>query len=188
MEPLKVNLLVQDALHACSKRWSLLAEFALQVDKKQGIGWEEENVISPILYGTWMSFLQQSLHLTQASRLLHQQCPGTLRDWPSEKVWKRQEEKSHYVQSFPAENKWTVKVPLGTGTPGSSSQPRCCSPAGCPARVWGWWGDSSFSLPYITTPQGCLADVCLSYSRGLLVIEKLHLLQAAHPSISPSHC
>lgn len=79
MEPLKANLLVQDALHVCSKSGSLLAEFALQVDNTQGTAWEGEDVVPPILYGTRFSFLQQCFLVIQAAGLLHQQCPAAPR-------------------------------------------------------------------------------------------------------------
>lgn len=47
-----MNPLVLDTLHVCSKRQTLLTEFALQVDRTQGTAWEGKDIIPPILYGT----------------------------------------------------------------------------------------------------------------------------------------
>ena len=85
--------------------------------------------------------------------------------------------KTYYVQLFPPENKWTVKLPLGTGRPGSCSQLRHCSPAGCPKRVCTVGlvrGQPLLAPPQYNPsalPVSFLTDVYLTYSWGLLVIE-----------------
>lgn len=178
MESLRVNLLVQDALHVCSKRQSLLAEFALQVDKTQGTAWEGKDVIPPILYGTWISFLQQHFPLIQASGLLYHQCPGTVglsqAGLSPAKRSRKGKRENNFSSTLPSRKQVNSQTPFETWL---LFQPQHCSPAGWPERVCTMGlvrGQPPLALQHYhhsAVSPSFLTDVCLTYSWRLLVIE-----------------
>lgn len=161
MEPLKVNLLVQNALQVCSKRRSLLKEFALQVDKTQGTAWKKGNVF----YGTWILFLQEASRspgscISSAQTLTGVRTTKMSRKGTREKI---------LCSTLPGRKQVNAQTPFRDWETWLYCQPDCCSPAGCPKRVCAVGSMSSglhpALLPHITIPQHShvLPDRCLPH-------------------------